>query len=84
MPAFKPSDYGARGDGNSDDTGAVLAAFGAACRAASGSGQRQALWIPAGTRNLVGYNTILKGPCGPGVTIQVQNEMRWNDVELGG
>ena len=64
--------FGAVGDGRADDSRALKAAFAAACDAAITRGRRTAVHVRANTVLAINYNTTLKGPCGPGVTIRVR------------
>ncbi|RAL41883.1 hypothetical protein DM860_009065 [Cuscuta australis] len=62
---FDVTDYGAVGDGSSDDTAAFVAAWKAACQVESA-----VLWAPPAHTFLI-TSTIFSGPCKPGLVFQV-------------
>ncbi|KAJ0621606.1 putative endo-polygalacturonase [Helianthus annuus] len=62
---FDVTDYGAIGDGSTDDTAAFVAAWKAACAVESGT-----LLVPSGCTFMI-TSTIFSGPCKPGLVFQV-------------
>ncbi|XP_019194056.1 PREDICTED: polygalacturonase At1g48100 [Ipomoea nil] len=62
---FDVTDYGAVGDGNSDDTAAFVAAWKAACQVESA-----VVWAPPEHTFMI-TSTIFSGPCKPGLVFQV-------------
>lgn len=55
--------FGAKGDGRSDDSGAIMRAFASACGSAKG-GQRTVLLFPGGKVYMSYAALIFQGPCG--------------------
>lgn len=62
---FNVKDYGAIGDGSSDDTPAFVAAWKDACAAESAT-----VLVPSGCTYMI-TSTIFSGPCKPGLVFQV-------------
>lgn len=62
---FDVMDYGAVGDGSTDDTEAFVAAWKAACRVES------AVLLAPADRTFMIMSTIFSGPCEPGLEFRV-------------
>ncbi|CAI5458836.1 unnamed protein product [Closterium sp. Yama58-4] len=67
---FPVTEFGAGGDGSSDDSNAFAAAFEAACKEASSSDRKAAVVVPSGQTFLV-KPVVFEGPCGPGVRFTI-------------
>lgn len=73
---YSVSDYGAVGDGDTDDTDAFRAAWKEACRVENG-----VVLVPSDQVFLI-TSTIFPGPCEPGLVLKVRSELFPSSVKF--